>query len=226
MTERIYLQIDLTELNELTSRLDRSMDRMVQLDLFGKRIRADTFKLDARTKSIITRLPLLREANILWREIQALSSAVAGAEGAAGLVATGASTLLLMVVLMSLMKRIERIQKQMIRDMQGFEDEIRRGLELTHTEFMEMERDVIGYATQWEQLTARLKDATSKEALDAIADYVIGRIGAFEARGAAAGYGDMPPEPEWVTDLKKWWDNLPKDRDYIYDANIEVPPGE
>ena len=150
MTERIYVHVDDAELRELSSRLDNSMERMRKVDV-------DSFKLDSRTKAILTRLPGLREANALWREIQALSVAAAAEEGAAGMLATGSAVLMLLMVTVSMLKRIERFELSIIAQQSSYESMIREGLDLTHEEWSELDRVQRGYATAWEELVAGLR---------------------------------------------------------------------
>ena len=144
MTERIYVHVDDAELRELSSRLDTSMTRMKKVD-------KDTFKLDTRTKAILTRLPGLREADMLWREIQSLSTTTAGVEGAAGALATGSAALMMMIVILSILKRIERLERTLVREAADYENMLREGLELSHKEYMELAPEVRGFATMWEQ---------------------------------------------------------------------------
>ena len=150
MTERIYVHVEDAELRELSSRLDTSMTRM-------KKINVDTFKLDTRTKAILTRLPGLREADALWREIQALSVAAAAEEGAAGMLATGSAVLMLLMVTVTMLKRIERFELAIIAQQSSYEGMIREGLDLTHEEWSELDRMQRGYATAWEELVAGLR---------------------------------------------------------------------
>ena len=272
MTERIHFQIDDSELVKVTTKIDKStervkvlgrrsrsltmdlesleeramsgfddlqalsidtdetMGRLVQVDLFGNRIKADvdtvgksTRLLESRVKQLMRRIPIGREAIRIQRKFAALGTTIEGAEGLEGAAAAGISAVLLLVVVMNVLKRLDRIQKQMIRDMQGFENEVRTGLDLTFAEFAELDRDVIGFATQWEAFTTRWEDAvTTEESWNAIADFVVAKIGAFpEFRGAAAGFGPMPLEPQWITDLKNWYDNIPKDDSgYPYVPNL------
>lgn len=232
MTERIYVQVDDRELDALTSKLDTSMKRMKKID-------KDTFKLDARTKSIITRLPGLREADMLWREIQALSTATAGAEGAAGLVATGASVLLLMMAILTIMKQLDRIQKQIIRDMVSYEGLVREGMDVTHEEYLEMDKTVVGYATLWEDLMVDLEKAKSMgylegrwQSWEAISEYIAARVGKLipsDWRPAHIPPGvPKPPTPQWALDIQNWWRDMTtqdgSDSGYDYYPNFEMPP--
>ncbi len=225
------------DLQFLSTDVDETMGQLVQLDLFGNRIKSDTDKankntrlLESRLRQLMRRIPIGREAIAIQRKWRALGIAVEG-EGAAGLAAAGISAVLLLGVIYNIVRRLDRIQKQMIRDMQGFENEVRQGLDLTYAEFAELDRDVIGFATLWEQLTTRMDDATTEESWDAVADFVIAKIGLLPGLRASpyAPPGGMPsrlPDPQWVIDLKNWWESLPEDSGYAYDANIEVPPGE
>ncbi len=226
------------DLEVLSFGVDETMGQLVQLDLFGKRIKVDTDKgdkntklLESRVKQLLRRLPVGREMIALQRKLSALGTSAEG-EGLEGLAATGISAILLLGVVMNIIKRLDRIQKQMIRDMQSFEDETRKGLDLTHEEFMDLDRDIIGFATLWEQLTDRLEDATGPESWDAIADFVISKLGTLPSdrrpQWIFSG-APRPPEPEWLLGMKSWWDTFVAnteaafDRGYDYNANLEVP---
>ncbi len=221
--ERIFFIIDDASLLKATTKLDTSAERVKVLNVQTRKVDKSTKLLESRLKQLLRRLPVGREAIAIQRKLSALGTAAEG-EGLAGAAAAGISTILLLSVIYNIVRRLDRIQKQMIRDMQGFENEVRTGLDLTFAEFAELDRDVIGFATQWEAFTTRWEDAvTTEESWDAIADFVVAKIGAFpEFRGAAAGFGPMPPEPQWITDLKNWWDNIPKDDSgYPYVPNLE-----
>ncbi len=227
--ERIFFTIDDASLLKATTKLDTSSERVKVLNIQTRKVDKSTKLLESRLKQLLRRIPIGREAIAIQRKMSALGTAAEG-EGLEGLAATGISTLLLLGVIVNIIKRLDRIQKQMIRDMQGFENEVRRGLDLTHEEFMEMDREIIGFATQWEQLTTRLEDATSRESWDAIADFVISKLGTLPSDQRPQWIfpgAERPPEPQWLLDMKNWWEKATAlDTDYDYNANIEVPPNE
>ncbi len=227
--ERIFFIIDDASLLKATTKLDTSAERVKVLNVQTRKADKSTRLLESRLKQLLRRLPVGREAIAIQRKLSALGTAAEG-EGIEGLVATGISGILLLSVIINIIKRLDRIQKQMIHDMQGFENEIRTGLDLTHVEFEEMDRDIIGFATLWEQLTERLEGATSRESWDAIADFVIAKLGTLPSDRRPQWIfpgAPRPPEPQWLLDMKSWWENsIALDTDYDYNANIEVPPGE
>ncbi len=221
--ERIFFIIDDASLLKATTKLDTSAERVKVLNVQTGKVDKSTRLLESRLKQLLRRLPVGREAIRIQRKFAALGTTIEGAEGLEGAAAAGISSILLLGVIYNIVRRLDRIQKQMIRDMQGFENEVRTGLDLTFAEFAELDRDVIGFATLWEQLTTRMDDAeTTEESWDAIADFTIAKIGQLPDRGAAAGFGPRQPEPQWITDLKNWYDNLPKDDSgYLYVPNLE-----
>ena len=229
--ERIFFIIDDASLLKATTKLDTSAERVKVLNVQTRKVDKSTKLLESRLKQLLRRLPVGREAIALQRKLSALGTSAEG-EGIEGLVATGISGILLVGVIINILKRFDRIQKQMIRDMQSFEDETRRGLDLTHEEFVEMDRDIIGFATLWEQLTDRLEDATGPESWDAIADFVISKLGTLPSDRRPQWIfpgAPRPPEPEWLLGMKRWWDTFVAnaeavfDRGYDYNANLEVP---
>ena len=269
MAERIHFQIDDNELVEITTKLDKSterikvlniqtgklgtdlenlraramsgsndlqvlsfgvdetMGRLVQLDLFGQKTRRGLREiirglptLKRSQRLIATQLPMVRQLLMGTYRLKMMAAAT-----------TPVAAAIAIIYIVQMIKQLDRIQKQMLRDMQSFEDEVRRGLDLTHKEFMALDSDIIGYATLWEQLTTRMDEAeTTRESWDAIADFVISKIGRLpgDRRPPWIPPGaPRPPEPEWLLDMKRWWENATAlDTDYDYNANIEVPPGE
>jgi len=115
----------------------------------------------------------------LGREAEALRAAGLAPElakglGTAALIGQVALIVFSLKLLMDTAKRIDRIQKQMIRDLGDYETMAREGLDLTHEEYEELDKSVVGYATAWEEFKAKWD---AKEYWDAISDYVISRIG-------------------------------------------------
>ena len=224
MTERIYIQVDDGELDALTSRLDKSMDRL-------KRVDVDAAKLDARSRAILTRLPGLREADRLWREIEAMSTV---AVGPAGVVGIGASLFMLGLALKMIERRIAQIERGIIRSRGGLEDMVREGLDLTHEEYRALEAEQTGYATAFDEFKAKWD---AGEHLDAIADYVIAlipsRIPTFAGR-LPYDPTTIPPEVEesWLKKLDEailqMWNNIfgkYEDTGYEYDMNLHSAGG-
>jgi len=147
MTERIYIQIDDTELTALTGKLDTSMTRIKKMDV-------DTAKLDASTKAVLTQLPLLREANMLQQRIKALGTTLeAGGIGLGPI----AAALLLVQVIMTLVDKLARMEEQIIRDRGAHETMVRDGLDLTHDEWEMLSREQTGWVTDWEASVEKSK---------------------------------------------------------------------
>jgi len=149
MTERIYIQVDDTELTALTGKLDKSMTRIKKMDV-------DTFKLDTSTKAILTQLPLLREANMLAMRVKAMSTAME-AQGLLGALGPAAAALLLIQVVLTMLNRLQRMQEQIIRDRGAHEDMVRDGLDLTHEEWEMLSREQTGWVTDWEAAVEKSK---------------------------------------------------------------------
>lgn len=224
MSERVYVQVDDAELTVLTSRLDDAMSRLRRIDV-------DTVKLDARSKAILTRLPGLREADMLWREIEAMSTIAAGAAGVVGI---GASLFMLASALKTVERRIAQIERGIIRGRAGLEDMVREGMDLTHEEYLALGAEQLGYATAFDEFKAKWD---AGEHLDAIADYVIAlipsRIPTFAGR-IPYDPATIPPEIEehWLKKLDdallQMWNNIfgkYEDTGYEYDMNLHSEGG-
>jgi len=179
---------------------------------------------------IITQIPLMREALMLTYRARMISEA-------GGVVATG----VIIIYILTLLKQVERIQKQMIRDMESFESEVREGLDLTHREFDELGREIIGFATPWEQLQAELREAKVEGYLegrwlswDAITDYVRTRIGTLEPTVGYQPAANVPPQSTpyapWLQGLIDWYtqvtdeikEKLGSDSGVIYNGNLDA----
>jgi len=229
MTERIYIQVDDRELTALTAKLDSSIVRV-------RRLNVDAGKLDARTKAL---LPILREANMLSRQLEAISKAAEAAvkaPGIAGVAGIGAALAGLVIALKMIERRIKQIEIDIIRSRGGLENMVREGLDLTHEEYLAMEAEQTGYATAFDEFKAKWD---AGEHLDAIADYVIAlipsRIPTYAGR-LPYDPTTLPPEVEehWLKKLDEmltdWWKNLwrdtgktNEDTDYEYNMNIGEP---
>jgi len=184
-------------------------------------------------------------AQQLQREAEALKAAglapeLAGELETAAIIGQLALVMFVVITLLRTIKTLDRIQKQMIRDMASFENEVRVGLDLTHAEFDELGREIIGFATPWEQLQAELKAAKVEGYLegrwlswDAIADYVKTRVGVLAPTAGWQPAANVPPQEmpyaPWLQGLMDWYaqvtdeikEKLGADSGVIYDSNLE-----
>lgn len=154
---------------------------------------------------------------------------LAGELGTAAAIGQIALLVFAVTAILRATKTLDRIQRQMIRDMASFEDEVRMGLGLTHAEFDELDRDIIGYATAWEQLQARIKE--EGVTWDAMVDYVSTMIGtATEKQRAPAEAISLERGTDLWKSLIDWYtqvtdeikEKLGSDSGVIYNDNLEA----
>ncbi len=101
---------------------------------------------------IATQIPMMRELLMGTYRVKMMAGATAP-------VAVGVS----IIYILQIIRTLERIQKQMIRDMREFELGLRGELDITQEEFNALDRMIIGYENKWLEFQADWKVASELE---------------------------------------------------------------
>ena len=213
----LIIHVDDSELDDILSRLNDSMDRK-------KKIEKEADGLDSRTMALLNRLPMLREARMLTSEVEA-ASALSGVSGVLGV---GATLLMLGVAVNSISNRVKQIEENIISSRGNLEDMVREGMDLTHEEYTDLNKDQIGYANEFDEFMSKWN---SGEYWDAIADYVIAKYPWLFPERPPMIPSTIPPEviESWRIDINQilsdilndWRRSLfDEDTDHSYDANL------
>ena len=152
MSEVVRVEIDAAQLQEISNTLDFLMSRVRETKTGLSEAKQSTLKLDTATRSIVYRMPVLREALVVQQRIQMLNraneAALAGGAGALAGLGPIAAALLLADTVVKLAERIDRLEKENVQVKGDLETMIREGRDLSRAEWLELKVEV-GHANNW-----------------------------------------------------------------------------